>query len=134
MAVVLLYSQVEVAVSVMLRLLSDCPPQQVPHLADALLSMVHTLLEQRVTRLQVLACNTVSLHPMCTCFKCVCVRACICMCVCVNCTCIVRSGTSVCSLSWACLSSVCNVFFPTHAHTSNNGWLHEAIYDFSFLV
>jgi len=44
----------------MLRLLSDCPPQQVPHLADALLSMVHTLLEQRDTSLQVLACNTVS--------------------------------------------------------------------------
>ena len=58
---VLFYSHVEVAVSVMLRLLSDCPPQQVPHLADALLSMVHTLLEQGDTRLQVLACNTVSI-------------------------------------------------------------------------
>ena len=53
-------SQVEVAVSVMLRLLSDCSPQQVPHLADDLLSMVHILLEKNDTRLQVLASNTVS--------------------------------------------------------------------------
>ena len=47
------------AVAVMLRLLSDCSPQQVPHLADDLLSMVHILLEKNDTRMQVLACNTV---------------------------------------------------------------------------